>query len=57
MASTVLTTQIIANNQTEVAAKLKTALDALDLIYANLIDVEIIPYGANQFVIIIVYHA
>jgi len=58
MASTALTAQTIVDNQSEVATKLTELLDATagGLAYANLIDVRVVPYGANRFLIVIVYH-
>jgi len=58
MASTALTAQIIADTQSEVATKLTELLDATasGLAHADLIDVRIVPYGANRFLIVIVYH-
>lgn len=62
MASTVLTAQIIARDQTDVATKLTELLDSLPvgdggLAHANLLDIEVIPFGQNQFVILVCYHA
>jgi len=58
MASTVLTAQIIAEDQTDVASKLSELLDATagGLAHANLLDIEIVHFGQNQFVILVAYH-
>ena len=47
--------QIIANNQIEVADKINELLTTYDVAVDEIIDFEIVTYGANQFLITLMY--
>jgi hypothetical protein len=49
----ITTKQIIANDQTEVATKVQELIDSVTITTYH--EIKIVRFGANQFVIILVY--